>query len=174
MWNGRRELLTRDGQRTRGARNSSHRLIPGAHVREAFSVEDSRVRSTSKRPQLAVYARSFGVDGVGDLQNQSLPQNIQEHRTHPLPSSHLIGIPDPGNVIIPSRVWRDECGFRDEQSARDRRALVVVGYPKIAVNVRLVCTVASERCKNHTVTEPMLADLDGLEELWNDGCRHRG
>ena len=104
------------------------------------------------------------------LGNSAVPR-LKE--TYSFPTDYLLIIPDTRNVIIPSRFRRDERSLRDQQRAGDRRALAVVGHRKIAVNVRLICTVAGERCQDHTVAEPVLANFDRLEELWNYGCRHR-
>ena len=94
--------------------------------------------------------------------------------TYPLPASYLLIVPDTRDIVVSTRLRRYKRGFRDQQCTWDRRALVIVGYSKIAVYVRLVCTISSEWGKDNTVTEPVLAQFNWLEEFWNYCRRHCG
>lgn len=122
---------------------------------DPFGFGALRVRAPPQSPELQVYVRASGVDGLGD----------------PLPSLDLGRIPDPGDVWVTTGPSGDEGGLADQKGPRDRSALGVVSLDERQRNVVVVGSKPSQRCHDESILERHGPDLEWLKESgrWRGG-----
>jgi hypothetical protein len=92
--------------------------------------------------------------------------------THLFPSRDLSIAPDPRDIIISRRLSSNKRSLGNEQGAGKSGALLIVLDREVAVNVLLVCTEASERGHDDTVSEGDFSQLERGEELGSCSGSH--
>ena len=85
--------------------------------------------------------------------------------TNLLPSSDLIIAPKPWCMRISASFSSNKSTFADEQRTRLTSTLTVIFNSKVTMNVMDIGAITGEGCKDHSMVEGHLANLDGLEEF---------
>ena len=91
---------------------------------------------------------------------------------HLLPCRDLPIAPDARYVRYTTRRWGDESTLGDEESSTNTGPLGVVFHTHISVNSGGVHTKAGEGCKDYTMSEVHIPNLDGAEQGRGNRGRH--